>query len=352
MADIIKDSSIWVDPSTMRGNNGKDPFLRMGIVKSVFPTEDNTQDDVRYLVALQDRNDIINVTCRMLRRFGGVYNYEDVVYRGYNTNGTPDIVQNWNAKAGDDVIVVFFNGEGREGIILGGITHAARSISLNPVLGPQYQSEFNGINTNINADGEWTLTFKGQPTNLSVLNNTPSGPIPAPTYDTTVGSSFMKFDKTGSWTTSDNATSNPQSIFIDKANGMITTTSGQISLVMTKSAQSVVLTCQDLTINSSNSITETTTSYTLMCQDLTINASNSITETTSNYTLMANISAKFVSPKIAIGFGPVELLMQLNLLITALGLVTPIPLTPLAATPEWPAVVQIQTQIALITGSL
>jgi hypothetical protein len=334
MADIVKDSSIWVDPSTIRRNDGKDPFLRMGIVKSIFPSEDNTQDDIRYLVALQDRNDIINVTCRMLRRFGGVYNYEDVVYRGYNTNGAPDTVQNWNAKAGDDVIVAFFNGEGREGIILGGLTHAARSISLNAALGPQYQSEFNGINTNINADGEWTLTFKGQPTNLSVLSGTPNGQLPAPVYDTVIGSSFMKFDNTGSWTISDNANSNPQSMFIDKANGMITVTSGEISLVMTKSDQSVALTCQDLTINSSNSITETTTAY----------------------ALTASATAKFNSPQVAIGHDGIELLDQLSKLIDAFGalvIISPVgPCSPQEAGIGWDAIAQIQSKIKQITGSL
>jgi len=334
MADIVKDSSIWVDPSTMRGDRGKDPFLRMGIVKSIFPTEDNTQGDIRYLVALQDRNDIVNVTCRMMRRFGGVYNYEDVVYRGYNTNGTPDTVLNWNAKAGDDVIVAFFNGEGREGIILGGLTHAARSISLDSALGPQYESEFNGINTNINADGEWTLTFKGQPTNLSILNDTPNSQLPDPVYDTTVGSSFMKFDKTGGWTISDNATSDPQSVFIDKANGMITVTSGQISLVMAKGDQSVMLTCQDLTINSSNSITETTT----------------------NYTLTATSTAKLNSPQVAIGNNGIELLDQLSKLIDALGalvIISPVgPCSPQQAGIGWDAIVQIQSKIQQITGAL
>ena len=270
----------------------------------------------------------------MMRRFGGAFNYEDYIDRGYNTNDAPDAIQNWNAKAGDDVIVAFFNGEGREGVILGGLTHAARSISLDPTLGPQYQSEFNGINTNINADGEWTLIFKGQPTNLSALDAIPRDQLPTPTYDTTVGSSFMKFDKTGSWTISDNATSDPQSIFIDKPNGVVTTTAGQVSLVMNKGAQSVILTCKDLTINSSNSITENT----------------------ATYKLTATTSATIDSPKIAFGTSNIELLDQLSQLITALGNLIPIspvgPCTELSTISTWPAVKAIQDKINQIKGTI
>src|SRR5581483_281913 len=143
------------------------------------------------------------------------------------------------------------NGQGREGVIIGGLTHAARHTNLDAEDGPQYDAEFNGIHTNINADGEWTLTFRGLATNTSILNNSPVAALPAPTYDTTVGSSFMKFDKTGGWIVNDNATSDPQLIHIDKAAGTISVNSGKISLTMTKSSQAVNLSCVDLTINSS-----------------------------------------------------------------------------------------------------
>lgn len=348
--DTVKDSSIHYYSGDYSAVNSLDGLIRIGTIQRVY--NDETTGELRYLVEAESHSDKIPINCVMLRRFGGIFNYEDYIYHGYSINDKPDPVSTSLAKAGDRVLVGQLNGQGREGVILGGLTHPARETTIQATSGPQYDAEFNGVHTSINVNGEWTLTFKGQPTNLAILNNIPSGVIPDPTYDTAVGTSFIKFDKTGSWTVSDNATSDLQSIFIDKPNGMTTVTSGQISLVLTKSAQSVVLTCKDSTINSSNSITENTTTYNIMCQDLTTGASSSITEMTSSYTLMASTSAKIVSPKVAIGFGPVELLMQLNLLITALGLVTPIPLTPLAATPEWPAVVEIQTLIALITGSL
>jgi hypothetical protein len=270
----------------------------------------------------------------MLRRFGGVYNYEDFIDRGYNYNDTPDYITGYNGKAGDAVLVGQFNGQGREGIILGGLTHAARTTTIQASDGPQYDAEFNGVHTNINANGEWTLTFKGQPTNLSQLSDVPSGPIATPTYNLAVGGSYMKFDVQGGWIVNDVAQSNPQSIAIDKAAGTITTTSGQITLILNKADQSVSLTCQDTTVDSSNS-------YSL---------------STSDYSVTAITSAKIDSPKIAIGYGGTELLAQLSQLITALGtviVISPVgPCSPLSATPQWSQVQAIQDKIKEITGSL
>jgi len=329
---IVRDSSIWNHPETRAAHNRVDGLIRVGVIKAAF--NDAETGELVYLVGVNSNGREISVSCRMLRRFGGVYNYEDFIGRGYNTNDTPDYITGYNGKAGDAVLVGQFNGQGREGIILGGLTHAARTTTIQATNGPQYDAEFNGVHTNINADGEWTLTFKGQPTNLNQLNNVPSGPIPAPTYNTSVGSSYMKFDVRGGWTLSDAAQSDPQSIVVDKAAGTITTTSGQISLVLDKGAQSVSLTCKDTTVKSSNS-------YSL---------------STSDYSVTAISSAKIDSPKVAIGHGGTELLDQLSQLITALGKVTVIspvgPCTPLMATPQWAQVIAIQSLIDQIKGSL
>jgi len=332
MNGTVKDSSIWSDPDNMSVANRLDGLIRIGIVKGAFNDVDT--GELRYLVEIQSNAKKINMNCRMMRRFGGVYNYEDYIDRGYKTNDSPDPVAGFDAKAGDAVLIGQLNGQGREGVILGGLTHAARKTAIQAINGPQYDAEFNGIHTNINADGEWILTFKGQPTNLNKLNNTPSKELPAPEYNTDIGSSFMKFDKTGSWTVSDNASSDPQSMFIDKANGVVTVTAGQVSLVMKKSDQSVTLTCETLTIN----------------------ATKSITETTSDYKLKASSTASIDSPKIAIGHDSIELLDQLSKLIDALGMVTAIspvgPCTPLQGTPQWPQVIQIQSKINQIKGTL
>lgn len=285
---IVKDSSIWNHSDSFSAFNKTDGLIRIGTIQKIY--NDGRTGELRYLVEADSHGDKIPIECVMLRRFGGVFNYEDYILHGYSINDKPDPVDSSAAKAGDRVLVGQLNGQGREGVILGGLTHTARKTTIQASNGPQYDAEFNGVHTNINKDGEWTLTFKGQPTNLSTLSNIPSGIIPSPTYDATVGSSFMKFDKTGSWKISDNATSDPQFIFIDKPNGTVSTVVGKISLVMKKVDESVVLKCKALTINSTDSIKENT----------------------KDYALKASSTAKFDSPKIAIGTGGIELLQQIT----------------------------------------
>jgi hypothetical protein len=124
---------------------------------------------------------------------------------------------------------------------------------------------------------------------------------------------------TGSWTISDAATSNPQSIVVSKPNGTITVTSGQVSVILNKNDQSFDAACQ-------------------------------------SFTLQATTSAEINSPKVAIGNGSIELLDQITQLITALGNVIPMspigPCAPLMATSQWTQVQQIQSKIDQIKGSL
>lgn len=235
--EIVKDSSIWQNPQDFSAVNKSDTSLRIGVVKKA--TNDEKTGELRYLVEIQNHNDKIELNCKMLRRFGGVYNYEDFILRGYKINDQPDAVSAFEAKAGDAVLVGQLNGEGREGIILGGINHAARRSVIKSTEGPQYKSEFNGVETSINKDGEYIVTFKGQPTNIAQLNNAPSAKIPAATYSASVGTSFFKFDKTGSYEVNDNATSDKQFLKIDKPGGTIQLVAGKISLKFTKASEAV-----------------------------------------------------------------------------------------------------------------
>lgn len=260
---IVRDSSIWAHSETMAAFMRTDPMIRVGIVKAAF--NDEITGELRYLVGVNSNGREIPINCVLLRRFGGVYNYEDFINHGYNYQDAPDSIAGYNAKAGDAVLVGQLNGQGRDGVILGGLTHAARKTTIQASDGPQYDAEFNGVHTNINADGEWTLTFKGQPTNLAQLDDTPSQEIPPAVYDLSVGGSFMKFDKAGGWTVSDAAESTPQSIYIDKAGGNITAT-----------------------------------------------ANNKFTLNTQNFLMMASSTATINSPKIAIGGSGTELLDQIT----------------------------------------
>ena len=209
----VLDSSIWGSRGSLPGRH--ENRLLMGVVLEAL---NDPQKGLRYLVQIYHRSDRYTVPCRQIQSFGGgVYNYEDSISRGYNHKGTAQ--GNIAILAGDLVLVGFIGGIDTEGVILGGLTHPARKPTLDAKKGPQYKSEFNGIETHINEVGEWTLTFKGQPTNLQKLKNAPDQAIPAPEYEKDVTGSFMKWDKTGSFTLSDAADGDKlQKLLIDKKN--------------------------------------------------------------------------------------------------------------------------------------
>lgn len=329
---IVKDSSIWQNENAFAAVNKKDPFMRIGIVKKVYREERTS--DIKYLVEVQDRNDSIEVNARMLRKFGGVYNYEDMVDHGYKFDDKPDPTRAFDAKAGDAVLVAFLNGEAREAIILGGLIHPGRKSTLDITKGPQYISEFNGVETSINNDGEYKLTFKAVPTNVKDLDNKPGQKIPPPKYDDKVGGSFFNIDKTGSIEVNDKDQNGVQSLRIDKPSGTITINSGKIKLTMIKKDEKVEL----------------------KCKVLNITADDKITGKTKEYSMDATTSVKIKSPKVAIGKEGIELLDQLFQLVDKLSKVQPIspvgPCTPLMNTPQWPQVAQVQSKIKEITGSL
>lgn len=330
--NIVKDSSIWQNSGAFSAVHSKDPYLRIGIVKKVFREQRTT--DIKYLVEIQDKSDSIEVNARMLRKFGGVYNYEDFIDHGYKYDDKPDTTRAFDAKAGDAVLVAFLNGESREAVILGGLIHPARKSKLDVDKGPQYLSEFNGVETSINNDGEYKLTFKAVPKNAKKLDEKPSGKIAAPEYDTKVGGSFFHFDKTGSIELNDKDEDGIQNLRIDKKAGTITVNSGKIKLTMTKKSETVELKCKVLNITSDDKITGKT----------------------KEYSMDASTSVKIKSPKVAIGKPGVELLDQLFQLVEMLGKVTPIspigPCTPLMSTPQWSGVTSVQSKIKEITGGL
>lgn len=284
---IVKDSSIWQNASDYSAFSKKDNSLRIGIVKKVY--RDAETGDLRFLTEMRDMNDAIELNCRMLRKFGGVFNYEDTVLHGYKFDDKPDPTTDFAAKAGDVVLVGLLNGQAREGIILGALTHPARTSTVDITKGPQYVSEFNGIETVINQDGEYVLTFKAIPTNIAILDNKPYQELPAATYDTKIGSSFLKFDKTGSFEVNDKSQTGLQNFRIDKAAGTVVINSGSVSLKFTKKSQQI-----DFKAKVTNFVSDT-----------------SMSTKTQTFSVDATSSVQIKSPRIAIGASGIELLQQI-----------------------------------------
>lgn len=333
MTDIIKDSSIWYNSDRLAAAQKTDNSIRIGIIKSsIF---DQSTGDVLYAVEVRYRQTKVNMKCKYTRNFGGVFNYEDVLYRGYSVNEKADNVEDYNKKAGDMVLVAPLDGNQFEGVIIGLLSHPARKSTFNIEDGPQYKSEFNGVEKSINKDGELLVTIKGQPKNIAKLAEAPGPVLPLPEYDTKIGGAYYKFDKLGGFLLSDASTENGvQSLAIDKANGSFTINSGKISITLTKKTETASLKCKILTVASEDKISMTT----------------------KEFKVEAKKSASIKAEKIAIGKDGVELLDELIKVIDNIGMIQAIspvgPCTPLKATPQWPQIEQIKAKIQQIKGSL
>lgn len=328
----VLDSSIWQSQSNLALNHKKDPYIRLGTVLS--SADDTESGDIKYLVEVKDKNDTITIWCRSMTSFGGAYNYEDYVLRGYTPSPLSQLSDAFKAKAGDFVIVACLNGETREGVILGGLKHPSRSLELASGDGPAYTKVFNGIETKITPEGEYTLTFQGLPLTTPLLSLPVAAPILPPQYNPAIAGSYFKFDTTGSIEITDAALALPQSIKMDKTAGSINIKSGTVELNMEKLSQAV----------------------TLKSATLDIDSMISITQKTIQYSVEATATIKMKALKIAIGTDGIELFDQLIQAIDALGKVAPISpvgnCAPLIATPQWIAVELIKAKLMVVKGSL
>jgi len=278
---IIDDSSIYKNQNSLIS---KDYSIRVGIVREhVFLA---TTKQTRYIVEVRKNGKLIPMTCIRTSRFGGLYNYEEFNLRGFSAGKDNVGYGNFPVIPGDMVIVAAVDGESREGIILNSLNHMGRDELLSHNGDVAYINEFNGIQESINKDGEYRKVFKGIPTNIAKLNEAPTGKkYPVAEYDTTIGSSYYEFDKTGSFTLTDNSTSGKQTIKIDKPNGKIHIISGDTSLVIDKSAKSYTIINDSTSFSSANS-------FSIKTKATTIDSSDSINAKAANITTEGKWSQK------------------------------------------------------------
>jgi hypothetical protein len=104
-------------------------------------------------------------------------------------------------------------------------------------------------------------------------------------YNKEIGSSYYKWDKTGSWLLTDNATKLPQSIQVDKTNGKISIISGKTSLVINKAEESYAITNKKTIWTSSEE-------FAISTKKLTINAQDSCEITTKDIKTSGKLAQK------------------------------------------------------------
>jgi len=277
----VRDSAAFPDPHSHSVYNNVENRIVIGTVRKELFDEDTLQ--TRYLVDTWLDGVIVSIVCSNSIRFGGIYNYEEFTRQSYKVDDSKMPVSH-SVIPGDHVLVACLGGNSREGIILSGYKHSGRKEVIDfkkdsagtqflnretKVKATKYASEFNGIEKMINADGEYRVTFKGQPTNLAKLPAIGDEPIADPEYDAAIGSSYYEFDKTGSYFITDNAKENPQSIKIDKQTGKITITSGKTSMVIDKKEESYTITNKKVTFN-------TATEWNLNTKSTSIKSTNVI----------------------------------------------------------------------------
>lgn len=318
----------------------RDSSLKIGVV--IEEVKSDATGETNYIVLVNDGGNEVPVSCVRMSRFGGVHNYEEYNYLGYNDPIGSGSGLQYSDRPGDVVVVAYLDGSARKGVILGGIRHPARQEQLEANGTPAYISRMNGIEKKISEEGALTYTYKGKMPNDEALLKTTPGllPVTEATDDPARGGSNFGFDAEGNFMVADGEGGGSQSIVIKKAltpaDGDITITSGSTVVRLAGSMAEQVVSIETLG-DMSISATKSFSVDTLDCE---IAAKNTI-----------HIDA-LVGVKIqAKGMELLDLITQLIDEMGSLVINSPDgPCAPFNSAPTWTKVMMIQQKIKQMIG--
>jgi len=184
--------------------------LKMGVViETIEITDEGNRTKVipEYTVmVIEDDNTSIYDNCIAMESFGNAADFFTAKLR--KTDKPQEVKSKGSAtkQNGAVVLVLCLNGQSEQGIIIGSLSHPNKKTPLTKDAGHHMEGEYNGINWQVNNDGELTVTFKSA---SSFKNND------VEYQDNDAQGTFIKMDKTGSIDLNDN---NGENIKIDKAN--------------------------------------------------------------------------------------------------------------------------------------
>jgi len=337
----VRDSSIVPDRYTRAVVENNDNAIRIGIVREERVLKDGS---TRYIVEVARGGRQIPVSCILMARWGGVHNFEEYRVRPWiknfpANNLLPPSAGTFNKRAGDVVIVAFLDGQSREGVILGGCQHPARVQDKNESTKKgsiEYINRFNGIETQIRANGSYKVTFNGaNPLNEKALALPPLGQTPpAPIYLPNLAGSFYGFDPDGSFMVTDG-----KGMLIKLEKSLVTG-----NLILKSGTAKIEL-----------SGTPFTGFFNLKADTVAAEAKTISMKAAISHTVESTlVSMKGI--KMAIGNDVFELFQGLSDLIDALGTVvvtSPVgPCTPILTAPTWPQVIALQLKIKTLISSL
>ena len=325
---IIRDSSIYGSYTENLTSIGAD--VRIGIVRTAKYQEEF--DTVVYTVEVQHLGIRYILNCRVLSKFGDVYNYEELGLRTWDYKTKDPLPRSYANRVGEVVAVMHINESPNDGLIIGSIRHPAHKCKIKS--GVAYASEFNGLETTISDAGAYKIKFQGTPTTVANLKSISGDKkLPEAKYDEKIAGSYFAFDAKGAYEVSD-GTEKPQSIKIDKEAKTLTIKSGDILITLKKDDKSV----------------------SLKSSTLSIQADKSTTIKSPEFSVDASKTVKIKGAKVAIGSSGVELLDSIIKLVDAIGTLvvnSPVgPCSPAKSAPTWAQVEAVKSKLSSIKGSL
>jgi hypothetical protein len=208
--------------------------LRVGIVLSVYDIEDeqnilkaSPEYDVMTLEQESDMgvNTTIYKNCLTMDRFGGVADYFQMKLRPVKDVIKTKTQVEFASETGSVVLILCLDGMSEKAVIVGGMQNPSKQI-LTKEKGHHLEGEYNGVNYQVNKDGELTVTFRSKTNDDGTISKEEQDKPEAER----AGGSFLKLDKTGSIELNDNKT---ESIKIDKTAQTISIKSEKTTSVVT-----------------------------------------------------------------------------------------------------------------------
>jgi len=220
MSDFVTPSSLVQerDPSSVDSysRSFKNLAMRTGIVLAVYDIEDAQNisklgPEYDVMAIEQDSSFGLNTTiyknCIMSDGAGGVADFFQMKLRAVKDPKKTKAKGSFKNETGSLVKILCIDGISEKAMIIGMLQNPSKKV-LTKEKGIHLEGEYNGVNYQVNKDGELTVTFRSATNDDGTVKNAEAS------------GSFFKFDKDGSFEINDK---NTESYRIDKKAKTITT---------------------------------------------------------------------------------------------------------------------------------
>ena len=171
--------------------------LKNGIIIKVYEIDDELNLNKKFpeydvLVVEQKKNSsvepVIYKNCIAIDSFGGIADFFEYKRRPVEEKKESDtpVDTNFKDQFGNMVLILCLDGSTDKGIIVNSVPHPGRKTTLTKDADLHLEGEYNGLNWQINKEGELTVTYKSK-TNIK-----------GEPQDETAGGTTLKMDKEGS----------------------------------------------------------------------------------------------------------------------------------------------------------